>query len=94
MLKTLSFIAEYWFLIIWAVGILFGYLMGGWRYALAVATLGAGIFLYKSGEKKGREIYEEAANDIQERRENAYQEITDRNTSGNDVVDRLRKADY
>lgn len=94
MLKTLSFIAEYWFLIIWAVGMIVGFVVGGWRGALAVLTFGGAIFLYKAGEKKGKDIYEEVANDIQERRDTAYEEITDRNTTGNDVVDRLRKADY
>lgn len=94
MLKILSFIAEYWFVVLWLVGVVVSYKINGWRFALAVATLGIGSIAYRTGRKHEREEIREITRDIQERRENAYQEISDRNTSRNDVVDRLRDGNY
>lgn len=94
MLKFLSFVAQYWFIILWVAGIAITFIMRGWRPALAVATVGMSIVAFKLGRKTEREGHNARANNIQERREDAYQEIRDRNTSGSDVTDRLRKGDY
>lgn len=94
MLKILSFIAEYWYVVFWLAGTGVAYVVGGRRFALAVLTIGASVVAFRHGKKTERNRHNSRAQEISERRENAYQEIRDRNTSRDDVRERLRKGDY
>ena len=94
MLKFLSLIAEYWYVVLWLAGTGAAYVVGGRRSALAVLTIGASVVAFRYGKKTERDNHNNRAQDIHERREDAYQEIRDRNTSRDDVRDRLRKGDY
>lgn len=94
MWDLLNLLGDYWFLIPWILGILIAFRIGGWRAALAVLTLGAGVLAYKIGRRTERAVNEMIVRDIQEKREKAYEEINSRNTSKSDVIDRLRKRSY
>jgi glycosidase len=92
------FILEHWFTFgiagayIAAVG--FAYIRFGREVAIAVALLGAGAFLYRKGRSDATQAHDQRADDIEQRRRDAYDEIDNRGTTGADVRDRLRSGDY
>lgn len=85
-----TWLLEHWLLVVWAAGVVVAYVYGGRYAALVVATLGFGSFMYNRGKsevnKKGKEI--------EEKRENAYDEIDNRGTDRDDVVERLRNRTF
>jgi len=85
---------ENWLVVLYLGAVGAGYAFGGWRLALGVATLGAGVLLYRQGHKDAERTHEERAERIEQEREDAYRKIDERGTSGDDVVDRLRKNNY
>lgn len=90
----LSWIKEYWLLILWGAGAVVAYIYGGRNLALVVLTLGIGSFAYSSGRKSAREEHDKRAAKIKEKRENEYEKIDNRGTNRDDVIERLRKHDY
>jgi hypothetical protein len=94
MLDIISFLWNYWFLIVWALAVLVGQALGGWRLALAVACFGIAPWAYHTGKKDGKAGYEEKAKEIQVKREQAYAEIDKRRYTGSDVTNRLRDGKW
>ena len=90
----LSWFQTYWPLIIWGVGILVAWRIGGWRLALVVLTLGVGYNAYNAGKKSERENAQKRAEKIQKEREIAYDEIDARGTGRDNVVERLRDGNF
>ena len=90
MVAFLLWLIDHWLLMVWGAGIVLAYVYGGRYAALLVATLGFGAFMYNRGKsevnKKGKEI--------EEKRENAYDEIDNRGTDRDDVVERLRNRTF
>ena len=85
-----TWLLEHWLLVVWAVGVVVAYIYGGRYAALVVATLGFGSFMYN----RGKSDVNKKAEVIQKKRENAYDEIDNRDTDRDDVVGRLRKHDF
>ncbi len=85
---------ENWWLVLVVAALAVAYAVGGWRLALGVATLGAGVLLYRQGHKDAERTHEERADRIEQEREDAYRRIDERGTTGSDVRERLRKHDY
>lgn len=79
-----------WLLIVWAAGVVVAFKYGGKYAALVVATLGFGSFMYNRGKS---DVNKKAAS-VQKKRENAYDEIDNRDTGRDDVVNRLRKQGF
>lgn len=90
----MMWLLENWLVVVYLAAIGGGYAIGGWRLALGVATFGAGVLLYRQGYKDNERAHEERAERIEQEREDAYRKIDERGTSGDDVVDRLRKNNY
>lgn len=86
----ITWLLEHWLLVVWAVGVVVAYIYGGRYAALVVATLGFGSFMYN----RGKSDVNKRAEVIQKKRENAYDEIDNRDTDRDDVVERLRKHDF
>ena len=89
-----SWFLDYWLLLVWGAGVVVAYIYGGRNLALVVLTLGVGSFAYTQGRKSAREEHDKRAANIERKRENAYDEIDNRDTNRDDVIDRLRKHDY
>lgn len=85
---------ENWLLVLAVLAVAVAYVIGGWRLALGVATLGAGVLLYRQGHKDAERTHEERADRIEQERQDAYRKIDERGTTGSDVRERLRKHDY
>lgn len=85
---------ENWLLVTYAVAVVVAYVIGGWRLALGVASLGMGVLLYRQGHKDAERQHDARADDIERRRRDAYDEIDSRGTDISDVAERLRKGDY
>ena len=90
MWSFLSWLLEYWLLIVWGAGIVVAYIYGGRYAALVVATLGFGSFMYN----RGKSDVNKRAKEVEQKRENAYDQIDNRGTDRDDVVERLRKRNY
>lgn len=85
---------ENWLLVLWLTATGIAYFIGGWRLALGVATLGAGVLLYRQGHKDAEREHEARADRIEQEREDAYRKIDERGTTGSNVRDRLQSGDY
>lgn len=90
MWSFLSWLLEYWLLIVWGAGIVVAYIYGGRYAALVVATLGFGSFMYN----RGKSDVNKRAKDAEQKRENAYDQIDNRGTDRDDVVERLRNRTF
>ena len=90
----LHWFGDNWLLIPWGVSVVAAYVYGGRRLALIVATLGLGAFAYRKGIQHEREYRDESTAEVEKRRENAFEEIDNRGTSRDDVLERLRRNDY
>lgn len=90
----IGWLFENWWLILVVATLALAYAVGGWRLTLGVATLGAGVLLYRQGHKDAERTHEERADRIEQEREDAYRRIDERGTTGSDVRERLRKHDY
>ena len=66
------------------------YIYGGRYAALVVATLGFGSFMYN----RGKSDVNKRAKEVEQKRENAYDQIDNRGTDRDDVVERLRNRNY
>lgn len=86
----LTWLLEHWLLVVWAVGVVVAYIYGGRYAALVVATLGFGSFMYN----RGKSDVNKRAKEVEQKRENAYEQIDNRGTDRDDVVERLRKHDF
>lgn len=93
-MSILWWLLEHWLLIAYAIAVIIGYTVGGWKVALGVATLGGGLLLYRQGHRDAENRYSERAEQIEQEREDAYNEIDNRGTTRNDVTDRLHKGNY
>lgn len=67
---------------------------GGRNLAIAVATVGVGHMLYRTGRKQERAAQDQLADNIERKREDAYAEIDNRGTTRSDAVERLHKGNY
>ncbi len=85
-----TWLLEHWLLVVWAVGVVVAYVYGGRYAALVVATLGFGSFMYN----RGKSDVNKRAKEVEQKRENAYDQIDNRGTDRDDVVERLRKRNY
>ena len=85
-----TWLLEHWLLVVWAVGVVVAYIYGGKYAALVVATLGFGSFMYN----RGKSDVNKRAKEVEQKRENAYEEIDNRGTDRDDVVERLRNRNY
>ena len=85
-----TWLLEHWLLVVWAVGVVVAYIYGGRYAALVVATLGFGSFMYNWGKSD----VNKRAKKVEQRRKNAYDQIDNRGTDRDDVVERLRKRSY
>lgn len=85
-----TWLLEHWLLVVWAIGVVVAYVYGGRYAALVVATLGFGSFMYNRGKSDANK----RAKEVEQKRENAYDEIDNRGTDRDDVVKRLRKRNY
>lgn len=85
-----TWLLEHWLLVVWAVGVVVAYVYGGRYAALIVATLGFGSFMYN----RGKSDVNKRAKEVEEKRENAYDQIDNRGTDRDDVIERLRKRNY
>ena len=90
MWSFLSWLLEYWLLIVWGAGIVVAYVYGGRYAALVVATLGFGSFMYNQGKSD----VNKRAKEVEQKRENAYDQIDNRGTDRDDVVERLRNRTF
>lgn len=90
MWSFLSWLLEYWLLIVWGAGIVVAYIYGGRYAALVVATLGFGSFMYN----RGKSDINKRAKEVEQKRENAYDQIDNRGTDRDDVVERLRNRTF
>lgn len=90
MWSFLSWLLEYWLLIVWGAGIVVAYIYGGRYAALVVATLGFGSFMYN----RGKSDVNKRAKEVEQKRENAYDQIDNRGTDRDDVVERLRNRTF
>jgi hypothetical protein len=90
----LSWLMEYWLLVVWGIGVIVAFFVGGWRLALVVATLGVGSVAYNAGRKTERDNAQRRVEKITKERENAYTEIDARDTNRDDVARRLRDGSY
>lgn len=61
---------------------------------LAVAAALGTAFAYHFGKRGAERKQQQLADDIERKRQDAYNEIDQRGTTRRDVVDRLRKGDY
>lgn len=93
-MNIIWWLLQNWLPVLYLGAIGAGYIIGGWRLALGVATLGAGVLLYRQGQKDAERTHEERADRLDKEREDAYREIDNRGTTGDDVVERLRRNDY
>ena len=85
-----TWLLDYWLLVVWAAGVVVAYVYGGRYAALAVATLGFGSIMYN----RGKSDVNKRAKEVEQKRENAYDQIDNRGTDRDDVVERLRKRNY
>ena len=85
-----TWLLEHWLLVVWAVGVVVAYVYGGRYAALVVATLGFGSFMYN----RGKSDVNKRAKEVEQKRENAYDQIDNRGTDRDDVVERLRNRNY
>ena len=83
-----------WLLIPWGVGVVVAYIYGGKRFAPMVLTFGLAAFAYTKGGKDERKRNKERVATVEKKRENAYDEIENRGTNRDDVLERLRRNDY
>ena len=90
MWSFLSWLLEYWLLIVWGAGIVVAYIYGGRYAALVVATLGFGSFMYN----RGKSDVNKRAKEVEQKRENTYDQIDNRGTDRDDVVERLRNRTF
>ena len=90
----LLWFGDNWLLIPWGASVVTAYVYGGRRLALIVATLGLGAFAYRKGIQHEREYRDESTAKVEKRRENAFEEIDNRGTNRDDVLERLRRNDY
>ena len=85
-----TWLLEHWLLVVWAVGVVVAYVYGGRYAALVIATLGFGSFMYN----RGKSDVNKRAKEVEEKREYAYDQIDNRGTDRDDVVERLRNRNY
>ena len=86
----LTWLLEHWLLVVWAVGVVVAYVYGGRYAALVVATLGFGSFMYN----RGKSDVNKRAKEVEQKRENTYDQIDNRGTDRDDVVERLRNRTF
>ena len=91
---SLHWLGDNWLLIPWGASVITAYVYGGRRLALIVATLGLGAFAYRKGIQHEREYRDESTAKVEKRREDAFEEIDNRGTNRDDVLERLRQNDY
>lgn len=94
MIGALWWLLENWLLLVYAGGVAVAYVVGGWRLALGVATLGAGVLLYRQGAKDADERHKDWMQERARRQDDAYREIDERGASRDDVADRLHNGRF
>ncbi|WP_417585162.1 hypothetical protein [Pelagibacterium sp.] len=74
--------------------IVFAYARFGKEAAIAVATAGGAVLLYRLGRSHERDHYEDHISELSEERQDAYDQIDNRGTDRNDAAERMRRGDY
>lgn len=75
MLSVLGWMIQHWWLVLALGAVLGAYIVGGWRLALAVATLGAGAGLYSKGQEAERARQRQRAERARQDRERVEQGV-------------------
>src|SRR5690606_25523345 len=94
----ISWIANYWTVLIWAIPILAGcavlrfYL--GSKLSWPALLAGLSFIIFMLGRKIERDNYKKYVQGINEKRKKAYEEIDNRGTDADDVIDRLRNGRF
>lgn len=94
MITIAIWMLENWLLVLYALVVGVSYVIGGWRLALGVASLGLGLLTYRQGYLDAEGEAAQRAATIERKRGEAYHEIDKRGTDLGDVRERLRKGDY
>lgn len=85
---------DYWPVVALIIAVVAAYIYGSQRMAVLVGVIGLAIVGYLKGRKDANARAEKIAREISEKREKAYEKIDARNTSRDDVAERLRKRNY
>lgn len=93
-MHTISLILEYWWLALWIVGVAIAFFIGGWRLALAVASLGVVHFAFNAGARRANAMRRDADLKQERRMRDGYSKIDDRGASRSDVSKRLRDGEF
>lgn len=93
-MDTILWLLNHWYILVWFMAVVIGWMVGGWRLALALGTLGLGASAYLYGRKSERDNQKIRTEKIVKERENAYAEIDARDTDRDDVARRLRDGSY
>lgn len=75
MLEVFWWFVQHWYLALFGAAIVAAYIIGGWRLALAVATLGAGAFIYRKGQESERARQRQQAEQAQKHRQEVEQNV-------------------
>lgn len=89
MLSVIWWLLEHWWLVAWVAAVAVAYVIGGWRLALAVATLGAAARVYTKGRRDGAAEIERRDQRHREHLQEQYDEIDNRPRDPDDAYRRL-----
>lgn len=90
MIGLLWWMLEHWWLVLGIIAVAVAYIVGGWRLALAVATLGVGWRVYSAGRRHGRDEIERRDDARRDYLKEKYDEIDNRPRNPADAYQRLR----
>lgn len=97
-MSILGWFTHYWDILIWVILLLVGaglirfYL--GSRFSFPALIAGLSFIIFLLGKKIERDNQRKSVQDILDKREKAYEEIDNRNTSASDAAQRLRDGSY
>ena len=89
-LDLLLWCLAHWWVFLWAAAVIGGYVIGGWRLAAAIATLGVGSGLYIKGRRDADADRKARDQRRQNRLDEKYGEIDNSKIDRDDISDRLR----
>ncbi|WP_116653758.1 hypothetical protein [Pelagibacterium sediminicola] len=75
MLDLAWWLIQHWYLVLFGAAIMVAYIVGGWRAALAVATLGAGALIYRKGGSDAEARYRQRQERAKREREEVEQNV-------------------
>lgn len=89
-MTLLELVSDYWLILLWVIAIIAVYILRGKAAAFVVFSVGLSLLSYR----RGKENQKEKAAAIDRKRENAYNKIDARNTTADDVIERMRDNRY